>query len=62
MRVLFRGPASLDLEPAALGLEVSPLVDGVGVVRGGRIGFTEHVGEEPVGGLLGGIPEVIEGT
>ena len=49
LRVLFFGPAALDLEPAALGLEVSPLVDGVGVVRGGRIGLTEHVGEEPVG-------------
>ena len=43
------GPAALDLEPAALSLEVSPLLDGVGVVRGGRIGLTEHVGEEPVG-------------
>ena len=52
LRVLFLGPAALDLEPAALGLEVSPLVDGVGVVRGGRIGLTEHVGEEPVGSRI----------
>ena len=52
LRVLFFGPAALDLEPAALGLEVSPLVDGVGVVRGGRIGLTEHVGEEPVGSRI----------
>lgn len=52
LRVLFFGPAALDLEPAALGLEVSPLVDGVGVVRGGRVGLTEHVGEEPVGSRI----------
>ena len=52
LRVLFFGPAALDLEPAALGLEVSPLLDRVGVVRGGRIGLAEHVGEEPVGSRI----------
>ena len=52
LRVLFFGPAALDLEPAALGLEVSPLLDGVGVVRGGRVGLTKHVGEEPVGSRI----------
>ena len=52
LRVLFFGPAALDLEPAALGLEVSPLLDSVGVVRGGRIGLAEHVGEEPVGSRI----------
>lgn len=63
LRVLFRGPASLDLEPAALGLEVSLLGYLPRSVRGRRLGLAEHVGEEPVGGLLGGIPEVIdEGT